>query len=215
MMRTILALACMALLGVSTLDFESPAPSQSALATTAVGKVVKVEATGTENNYTFAVTVSSPDTGCDRYMRLKPLLNGAFAPASRRDFEAEASVLLFDGNQAEPLAQIVYDWRNFVPRTALHRYADWWEVITPEGELLYRRVLLHSHVDEQPFTRTGGIVAISAQQPVIVRVHISTGEYSPIAQQGTVEAGFSEVALSADFAASLANVEPLPSDCAF
>ena len=134
--------------------------SQSVLAMATEGKVLEVEATGQENNYTFAVTISSPDTGCDRY-------------------------------------------------------ADWWEVVTPEGELLYRRVLLHSHVDEQPFTRTGGTVEINSQQPAIVRMHMSDRGYSPIAQQGTIKDGFSEVELPADFATDLANVEPLPTNCAF
>ncbi|MGA9190363.1 MAG: hypothetical protein WBZ24_01400, partial [Anaerolineales bacterium] len=44
------------------------------------------------------------------------------------------------------------------PDTGCDRYADWWEVVTPNGDLLYRRILLHSHVDEQPFARSGGPV---------------------------------------------------------
>ena len=32
-------------------------------------------------------------------------------------------------------------------------YADRWEVLSPEGELLATRVLRHPHVEEQPFTR--------------------------------------------------------------
>ena len=137
-----------------------PKPVLAATENSTTAKVLKVEATGEPNNYTFAVTVNSPDTGCDCY-------------------------------------------------------ADWWEVITPEGELLYRRILLHSHVKEQPFRRTGGIVKIQPQQKVIVRVHMFPDGYSPIAQQGTVESGFSAVTLSQDFAASLASVEPLPKNCAF
>ena len=86
-------------------------------------EVTKVDIIGTANDYSFTVTVNSPDTGCDNY-------------------------------------------------------ADWWEVVTTEGELLYRRVLLHSHVDEQPFTRSGGTVAIPPQQEVIVRVHMSADGYS-------------------------------------
>ena len=122
--------------------------------------ITRVETTGTSGNYIFAVTVDSPDTGCDRY-------------------------------------------------------ADWWEVVTPEGELIYRRVLLHSHVDEQPFERTGGAVAIKPEQEVIVRVHMSPNGYSNQARKGTVASGFAAVTLADDFAQDLAVVEPLPQNCAF
>ncbi|MGD1921439.1 MAG: hypothetical protein ACFCAD_22655 [Pleurocapsa sp.] len=33
----------------------------------AIAQVTKVDVTGQNNSYTFAVTVDSPDTGCDRY----------------------------------------------------------------------------------------------------------------------------------------------------
>ncbi|MDJ0576639.1 MAG: hypothetical protein QNJ65_15910 [Xenococcaceae cyanobacterium MO_234.B1] len=140
-------------------ESQSPQP-KPVLATNNTAQVLKVEATGEANNYTFAVTVRSPDTGCDRY-------------------------------------------------------ADWWEVITPSGELLYRRVLLHSHVNEQPFRRTGGKVKIQPQQEVIVRVHMHPDGYSSMAQQGTVKDGFKAIALPEDFATQLASVEPLPKNCAF
>ena len=78
-----------------------------------------------------------------------------------------------------------------------------------------RRVLLHSHVDEQPFERTGGQVNITPEQPVIVRVHMSPAGYSTLAQQGTVASGFSEVTLPENFASDLETVEPLPENCAF
>ena len=129
------------------------------LAESAIAQVTKVEATGEPNNYTFAVTIDSPDTGCNSY-------------------------------------------------------ADWWEVITLQGELIYRRVLLHSHVDEQPFTRTGGAVAIQPEEEVIVRVHMSRSGYSRQGQQGTVESGFITVTLPQDLA-NLESVEPLPENCAF
>ncbi|HEC90802.1 MAG TPA: hypothetical protein ENI55_03965 [Alphaproteobacteria bacterium] len=32
-------------------------------------------------------------------------------------------------------------------------YADQWRVLAPDGAVLGTRVLLHPHVDEQPFTR--------------------------------------------------------------
>ena len=46
------------------------------------------------------------------------------------------------------------------PDTGCAQYADWWEVLGEDGPLLYRRVLLHSHVSEQPFTRSLSGVAI-------------------------------------------------------
>jgi hypothetical protein len=42
-------------------------------------------------------------------------------------------------------------------------YADRWEVVAPDGEVLGTRVLLHPHVDEQPFTRSLSGVRIPAQ----------------------------------------------------
>ena len=35
-----------------------------------------------------------------------------------------------------------------------NHYADNWEFLSPDGTLLGRRVLLHPHVGEQPFTRS-------------------------------------------------------------
>lgn len=156
-LATIVALI---LFGSGCSTFSSSSANSSQLVAADNAKVLEVEATGQPHDYTFTVTVRSPDTGCDRY-------------------------------------------------------ADWWEVITPDGELLYRRILLHSHVDEQPFTRTGGTVAIAPQQEVIIRVHMSVDGYSPQAQQGTINSGFSEVTLPPDFATTLADVEPLPTGCSF
>ena len=39
-------------------------------------------------------------------------------------------------------------------------YADNFEVLGPDGTVLATRVLLHPHVDEQPFTRSVGSVLI-------------------------------------------------------
>lgn len=50
-------------------------------------------------------------------------------------------------------------------------WADWWRVRTPEGRELGRRVLLHSHVDEQPFTRDGQIRIPRAVRTVVVEAH--------------------------------------------
>ena len=95
------------------------------------------------------------------------------------------------------------------------QYADWWEVITPEGALLYRRILAHSHVSEQPFTRTGGPVPVDANQEVIVRGHMNPQGYGGAAMRGSVEGGFAEASVEEGFGGELENVEPLPTGCAY
>lgn len=101
------------------------------------------------------------------------------------------------------------------PDTGCDQYADWWEVVSSEGELLYRRVLLHSHVDEQPFTRSGGPVSISPDQRVVVRAHMSTSGYGGSAYVGTVSAGFGPENVESGFAIDLEAQSPLPTDCGF
>ena len=120
----------------------------------------RVEAVEVRGQDTFAVTIQSPDTGCDRY-------------------------------------------------------ADWWEVLTEDGELLYRRVLAHSHVDEQPFTRSGGPVNVAADRVAVVRAHMHPTGYGTQAMRGTVATGFEEVILPEGFAAAVAEEGPQPPPCAF
>jgi hypothetical protein len=95
------------------------------------------------------------------------------------------------------------------------QYADWWEVVNEDGKLLYRRVLLHSHVDEQPFTRSGGPVPIQTDTVVWVRAHMNTGGYGGMAFKGSVKAGFKQAVPDAGFAAGLAKQAPLPAGCDF
>jgi len=125
-----------------------------------LAKVTNVICTGQPNNYTFNVTVESPDTGCDQY-------------------------------------------------------ADWWEVLTVDGELVYRRILLHSHVDEQPFTRSGGIVNVGADDSIYVRAHMNNLRYGSQVFSGTLRSGLELDSLSIDFASELVTEEPLPVGCAF
>lgn len=101
------------------------------------------------------------------------------------------------------------------PDTGCDQYADWWEVLSGDGELIYRRVLLHSHVGEQPFVRSGGPVAIDADTVVWVRAHMNTTGYGGKALEGSAGAGFEQVDLDPEFAADLASVPPLPDGCAF
>ncbi len=101
------------------------------------------------------------------------------------------------------------------PDTGCNLYADWWEVISEEGELLYRRILAHSHVNEQPFVRSGGPVAITKNQTVYVRAHMNTNGYGNKVYRGSVAEGFTENILDVAFAGQVALMQPLPEDCAF
>ncbi len=101
------------------------------------------------------------------------------------------------------------------PDTGCGSYADWWEVVSEDEELLYRRVLLHSHVAEQPFTRSGGPVNIQPSDTVIIRAHMNRAGYGGEAFGGTVADGFSPAGVFPDFAAGLESQKPLPTDCAF
>ena len=53
-------------------------------------------------------------------------------------------------------------------------YADRWEIVGPDGELLAARVLRHPHVGEQPFTRRLANVKIpTAVSQVVIRARDS------------------------------------------
>jgi hypothetical protein len=65
------------------------------------------------------------------------------------------------------------------PDTGWEDYADGWDVVTPDGQVLktdpdseFTRTLLHPHVEEQPFTRSqGGITIPEGVTRVRVRAH--------------------------------------------
>ena len=102
------------------------------------------------------------------------------------------------------------------PDTGCEQYANWWEIISEDGAtLIYRRILGHSHVTEQPFIRSGGIVQTLKDETVIIRAHMNNSGYGVRAFKGSVALGFSEFTLSEDFAAGIENLEPLPTSCAF
>lgn len=128
--------------------------------TEGLASVTGVSVSGQENQYTFNVTISSPDLGCQQY-------------------------------------------------------ADWWEIIDLDGNLVYRRILAHSHVNEQPFSRGGGPVQISEDTEVYVRAHMNTTGYGTTVFRGTVKSGFMSVTLDVEFAEGLVAIEPLPTGCAF
>lgn len=63
-------------------------------------------------------------------------------------------------------SQVGGSWRFDVtlshPDTGWDHYADAWRVLDPDGNELGIRVLLHPHVQEQPFTRSLSSVTIPA-----------------------------------------------------
>jgi hypothetical protein len=136
---------------------------------------------------------------------------------------AAAGVMTMEANAADVVAVEAsgpagaYEFNVTVksPDTGCRQYADWWEVLSEDGKLLYRRVLLHSHVDEQPFTRSGGPVPIQPHTVVWVRAHLSTAGYGGKLFKGSVRNGFAATSAPAGFAAGLAQQPPLPDGCAF
>lgn len=101
------------------------------------------------------------------------------------------------------------------PDRGCQQYADWWEVLSEHGELLYRRILWHSHTDEQPFERSGRPVKIPPDQVVWVRAHMHPGGYGGTVFQGSVRSGFHQAVPPAGFAAGVEGLAPQANSCAF
>jgi hypothetical protein len=104
------------------------------------------------------------------------------------------------------------------PDTGCEQYANWWEVISADGNtLIYRRILGHSHVDEQPFARSGGLVEIADNTEVVIRAHMHPLGYGEglIAMKGSVADGFQALEVAANFGLGLEDSSPQPSGCAF
>ena len=58
-------------------------------------------------------------------------------------------------------------------------YADGWEVLSPFGDVLGKRVLAHPHVNEQPFTRSlSGVRIPQGISTVSIRAHDSVHGYN-------------------------------------
>jgi len=99
--------------------------------------------------------------------------------------------------------------------TGCAQYANWWEVLSHKGELLYRRILVHSHPDTQPFTRSGGSVDISKDDVVYVRAHMNTHGYIGDVFVGSVTTGFKISDSNTTFANDLETQKPLPTGCLY
>ncbi len=136
--------------------------------------------------------------------------------------EQDSSVLIIneDEHAVVTKVEVTGEDRNYnfqvtlkSPDTGCEQYADWWEIVDPQFEFIYRRNLGHSHVNEQPFTRSGGPVDIFEDEEVIIRGHMNSSGYGPLAFRGSVKDGF--VLDTLRTAVDLSGVGPVPENCAF
>ena len=64
--------------------------------------------------------------------------------------------------------------------TGWEHYADAWRVVTETGDVLATRTLFHPHVEEQPFTRSQGGIAIAKDTHIVfVEAHDKEHGWSP------------------------------------
>lgn len=103
------------------------------------------------------------------------------------------------------------------PDLGCNQYANWWEVLTEDGNLAYRRILAHSHANEQPFKRSGGPVKVNEDEMLIIRAHMHPGGYGSgnITLKGNVKTGFKVYDVPEGFATDIEKQSPQPSGCAF
>jgi len=95
--------------------------------------------------------------------------------------------------------------------TGCEQYADLWEILSADGNYVYRRVLGHSHVNEQPFTRNGEHIDIKKDTIIYIRAHMNNKGYVGDVFKGSVESGFS---MTSTFDADIEHEAPQPSECA-
>jgi hypothetical protein len=101
-----------------------------------------------------------------------PLLAALLATAPAAQAET-ADVVAVEVTR-EPAGTYAFSVTIRSEETGWDKYADRWEVLGPDGTILGTRVLLHPHVDEQPFTRSlGGVEIPEGIDAVTVRAHDS------------------------------------------
>ena len=100
--------------------------------------------------------------------------------------------------------------------TGCKQYANWWEVLNSKGELLYRRILFHSHPNDQPFIRSGGSIKLDKNETIYIRAHMNNVGYVGDIFVGTVVSGFKKAIKLPTFDnKKLESTKPLPDGCAF
>lgn len=100
--------------------------------------------------------------------------------------------------------------------TGCEQYADWWEILNAEGELLYRRILVHSHPDTQPFTRWSlKVLKVSKSDLLYIRGHMNQLGYNGNVFKGSIKNGFKEAKTFPDFNVTIETQSPLPQGCLY
>ena len=127
--------------------------------------------------------------------------------------KAKANVIAVDVNGASGGYSFAVTLQS--EETGCEQYADWWEVLAEDGSLLYRRILYHSHPNDQPFKRSGGSVRIGAQDIVYVRAHMSTSGYNGDVFKGSVQGGFTKSSEAIAKSQEVILSAPQPNGCAF
>lgn len=98
----------------------------------------------------------------------------AFAAVS---YAGEADVI---GVEVKKIGDHTYRFSVTVSHTdeGWEHYADKWEIVSPDGQVLATRILQHPHVDEQPFTRSLSPVEIpEGITEVTIRAHDLVHDY--------------------------------------
>ena len=100
------------------------------------------------------------------------------------------------------------------PDTSCEQYADWWEVLTPDGQLIFRQTFDGPHLDKQPFAATAQAVPIESNVAYIYRVHVFPhgygGAFKFQDQTGKVSSDTTDYASSFP---ELADADPQPPAC--
>jgi hypothetical protein len=136
----------------------------------------------------------------------------AAAPAAGAGRFADAVAVAVSGSPGAYQFRVTLE----SPDQSCSRYASWWEVVRADGSLAYRRILEHSHPDEQPFTRAGGPVPVGPDETVVVRAFLHPDGYGGALLRGSVRSGFAPwLDAPRDFGAALATAAPQPERCLY
>ena len=141
------------------------------------------------------------NTSSQSLKRLTPALcSAAFAvlTLSSHATAGEADVVKVKAQEAR-----AGEWRFSVSLrhadTGWDHYANNWEVLSPDGEIIATRVLGHPHVNEQPFTRSlSGVKIPKDLTHVVIRASDSVHGYGGQMMRVDLKTGKAKVIKSAD-----------------